>query len=381
MSEDRLEKIDNLLKKREADFPVRGEAFFASKKEIDEYAGHLLKSVGFEHCKPDKNLLEKIGKFVKNPIFICGPMKSGTSLVVNLLDGNKNIVALPGDSHYFRKFRNFEGDFSALVKYWVVRMINPTGQSPFWFLDRDGENYRKFLLYLHHFTTIEKMKPFLAVVAAVFAANPSQAENPLYFLEKTPNNENFADELLADFPEAKFIHVVRDPLSNIASLKKLFRFRKWKFSAPFLTTYIKNSWTKAEKNQKKIGKNAYHILRYEELLKNCPGEMEKVCLFLNIQYDENLCVPTINRRPAKANSMYKNERASGEIVTHKRDKWETELTDAEKRTIVSTLFSDAVSLGYDWNEKRVKKFFKPGYELFFKFLYFFYGFCARLKRI
>jgi hypothetical protein len=260
-------------------------------------------------------------------------------------------------------------------------MINPTGQSPFWFLGRDEENYKKFLLYLFFFSAVEKKSCFASVVSSVFAVNPNRPEDPLYFLEKTPNNENSAERLLADFPKAKFIHVIRDPLSNIASLKKLFKFRRWKFSALFLVLYIKNSWTKAEKNQEKFGKNTYFVLKYEELLKNCPAEMEKICWFLDIKYDENLCVPTTNRVPAKANSMYKSERISGEIVKHKVRKWETELTDMEKNIIVSALSSDAASFGYDWNGDDAKKYFKPVYAFLFRLLYSVYRFYIRLKNV
>jgi len=381
MPADQLEKINILLEKRETAYPVRNETFFELKREIDNYTDHLTKTIDLENWKPDKSILEKIGRFVENPIFICGPMKSGTSLVVNLLDGNRNIVALPGDSHYFRKFRTSGKYFYALAGYWITRMINPTGQSPFWFLGRDEENYKKFLLYLHYFTAVEKKSPFVSIASSVFAANPNRPEDPLYFLEKTPDNENSVRSLLTDFPKAKFVHITRDPLSNIASLKKLFKFRGWRFSAFLLAMYAKNSWKAARANQKVAGKDAYILIKYEDLLKSCREEMEKICRFLNIQYDENLCVPTINRQPAKANSMYKDERASGEIVKNKGNKWEAELTDTEKSVAVSALFSDAVSAGYAWNEERIKKFFKPHYAFLFKFLFHFYRFYIRLKNI
>ena len=61
------------------------------------------------------------------------------------------------------------------------------------------------------------MEPFIAVVSAMYstAARENQTR---YWVEKTPGNEEYFDSILDRFPNAKFIHIIRDPLDNLVSL-------------------------------------------------------------------------------------------------------------------------------------------------------------------
>jgi len=157
-------KITNLLKLRAKEFPKKGPAFHKLQNLLEEYTKFLLKTK--YDLSIEKNVLEKKNfNFQKSPIFICGSMKSGTTLLLNLLD-SKKILTLPGDSHYFNiNFDKF--CFKDLATYWIKRLINPTGQPPFWFLGKNTDNYREFLNYLDNLEKSLNDK-FLAVVTAIY---------------------------------------------------------------------------------------------------------------------------------------------------------------------------------------------------------------------
>lgn len=52
-------------------------------------------------------------------------------------------------------------------------------------------------------------------------------DGPRYFLDKTPRYHYVVDELLATFPEAKFIFLWRDPLAVVASIVETWTAGRW----------------------------------------------------------------------------------------------------------------------------------------------------------
>jgi len=79
-------------------------------------------------------------------------MKSGTTLILNLLDNHTDIFALPGDSHFASSFDQWKNDdYSTIMDYWIHRLINPTGKEPFWFLGPDLSSLETFSKYLYYF--------------------------------------------------------------------------------------------------------------------------------------------------------------------------------------------------------------------------------------
>ncbi|MCF6366597.1 MAG: sulfotransferase [Bacteroidales bacterium] len=89
---------------------------------------------------------KRLDKIITRPIFICGNEKSGTTLLTQLLDGKSNIFALPGDTHFIRKYgENKKLNFENEAKHWTARMINPTGQAPFFPFGKSISVYQNFI--------------------------------------------------------------------------------------------------------------------------------------------------------------------------------------------------------------------------------------------
>jgi hypothetical protein len=130
-------KIENSLKKRWAEYPRKGAGYLRLTKCFNDFTDVLLKQIAKENCRYDNQRVDKIYDFVNSPIFIGGSMKSGTTLLSQLLDGNSELLVLPGDSHYFNNSDRFSNkDLKKIANYWVGRMISPTGKPPFWLLQK-----------------------------------------------------------------------------------------------------------------------------------------------------------------------------------------------------------------------------------------------------
>ena len=77
--------------------------------------------------------------------------------------------------------------------------------------------------------------------------------------------------------------------------------------------------------------------------------MESIATFLGIEMDKVLLKPTTNGLLTKSNSMFRDRLVKGKIATYTQSKWKEELTEKEKRVIITKLSTTSKKLGYYWN--------------------------------
>lgn len=70
----------------------------------------------------------RLAAFADRPVFLCGCMKAGTTLLTQLLDDHPQLMVMPGDSHLtdFIEQREYE----PLARHWLGRLVSPTGKTP-----------------------------------------------------------------------------------------------------------------------------------------------------------------------------------------------------------------------------------------------------------
>ena len=143
---------------------------------------------------------------------------------------------------------------------------------------------------------------YYAMFYAAFSINALEIGSRM-FVEKRPlDNEIGATLLAAEFPEAKFIHIIRDPRTRYLSAK-MRRIRRNKgiykvvddfAGKDFATAHAEISMVSLElaRLNKIILKDRYHILRYEDLINNTEIEMRKIADFLEIEFEPGLLQPS-----------------------------------------------------------------------------------------
>lgn len=363
---EKIEAISRLLQERTAVFPVRDSSYERLSLALEEFADELLADLNSGTFNPESELAAQAWSLSESPVFICGSMKSGTTLLCHLLDSHPELLVMPGDSHYLELLKRWERtQFKEIASYWVHRLVNPTGQEPFWFFGREEGTFRLFLSYLDYFLRNSDRDPFVCVVMSFFAVDSliSSRSPRKYWVEKTPHNELHARALSRMFPRAKFIHVLRNPLNNIVSLRRLDTYREWRGSALDHARVIKGLFKAAQTNLEILGENRYLIIKYEDLTRSPSEVMNRICAFLGIQFDPVLLVPTENGRPAVSNSMFRNERVKGEISDRgNASRYQTELDGGEIQDIVTTLYAEALKAGYDWGSKEILQYRKTGFS-------------------
>jgi hypothetical protein len=300
------------------------------------------------------------------PIFVCGHPKSGTTLLMSLFDSHSQLVVYPIETFFFRGFipeirnRDLEEKLSLAQRYllhYIARNFNNPGNQNSGEVSQD----QRFLDYARmcelmlediNLNGIRHDGDFLsaAIYAYGLAHNKLSAET-LYWIEKTPYNEHFAELIFKWWPEAHCIHIVRDPRDNYLTYQ-----RKHKgLSAEDFSLGWNSSIKVGFDNRERYGKKKYMLLRYEELTTNTEKSLGKIIDFLGISDEKILRIPTSDGVPWEGNSQF-DEKFRG-ISTKPVGRWKRDLSGKNIEIIDSICAESMNNLGYEvQNRSRMKSF-------------------------
>ena len=231
----------NRLRKRELNYDI------SDDKDI-----HLLQKKIFKSNQVKVNQSSKT-KSISMPIFIVGMPRSGSTLVEQIISSHNKV-------------------FGAGELYDLSNAIKP--------IFRDHLNEKSITL---------KEKDFLSIREKYFNSVSRFNIQENIFTDKMPLNYQFIGFILSAFPEAKIVHVKRDPRAICWSIYKHY------FNAS------KNGWAYNQKDlgqfyslyddimvfwKEKFGDKIYDIC-YEELTSNQEKETRNLLNYCGLDWDDN----------------------------------------------------------------------------------------------
>jgi Sulfotransferase family len=158
---------------------------------------------------------------IREPIVILAAPRSGSSLLLAVLSAHPDLWSLYKESN-----RILEGPFHPRFRGWASNVLTEDdldAGSRAWLPRRlfdDAGNLER--LPLARFVPLRgRGRPWYS--AGIAMASRPLKRPPIRFVEKSPKNTLRIPFLRALFPDARFIHLTRDPAANIASL-----FRGWR---------------------------------------------------------------------------------------------------------------------------------------------------------
>ncbi|MBN1454521.1 MAG: sulfotransferase, partial [Anaerolineales bacterium] len=163
------------------------------------------------------------------------------------------------------------------------------------------------------------------------------------WVEKTPYNEHFAGQIFSWWPDARCIHVVRDPRDNYATYHR----KHPGLSVEAFSTSWNASLLSALQSQGRYGKERYHILRYEDLVSDSENTLQNITALLKIKDEQTLRQPTRNGVSWEGNSMF-NDRFSG-ISDKPLGRWRSQLSSSEVAIIETACRDGMRRMGYTPN--------------------------------
>jgi len=292
-------------------------------------------------------------ELARHPVCICGVHRSGTTLLQNLLDGHPDLVVLPSEGTFYTVLESklwalpANEQISFLASEWIRRLANPINQPPYWLLGHSTASHSPYVDFARYFiawwNVLDHKKnrhaPHLAVVLAY--ATCTNKLNAKHWVDKTPTNERFLKRIWKEMPDAKIIHIIRDPLDTLNSRKMMEpSIPVWSALADMKVSF------KVAAKQSQLNDPRYTLIRYEELCNEPQRILQRLGLFLNIPVTGSLTTPTVAGMPVKANSTFANTSPAGKILEPHQHRQLTVLSAAEHMQLAAYLNAVGQKLNY-----------------------------------
>lgn len=244
-------------------------------------------------------------------VFVIGAPRSGTTLLQNIIASHDELFSIEGETGIF----SYQNLFAKNRKHFGL----------------SDEEIEKIM---------SESKDIVDFFQKGINVISKQNGNKI-FIEKTPQHILYLEFLLKHFPNAKFVHIVRDGrdafcsarkhsgIQQNTSLKRYVNYWKKCVSCPMLT---KNT-------------SALYTVKYEDLSNNPKVEIEKVMKFLALSFQEKQVNPNSFGMDKRADCK-EFEMLKSPISPKSVNKWKTELTDEEKKIFLEKVSRQLMFYGY-----------------------------------
>jgi hypothetical protein len=263
----------------------------------------------------------------ERPFFVVGCPRSGTTLVRTILDGHSRL-SIPPESHFVLALtrRGLRGAAT-------LDDILAHPQLAAWDVDEEA---------LRH--SVERAAPasYPELVSAVFDWYAASQGKPRWG-DKTPGYVSYLGQLLKVFPDAQFVHVLRDGRDAVASLSE----QAWGPKRPVVgALWWRRKVGAGRRAGARMGPDRYLELRLEDLIADPEREVGDLCAFLGEEFE-----PGMLDFPARARSLF----AEDDVVTTRvrqplapgvRD-WRAGMSVREQRAVEALCHRQLERLGYE----------------------------------
>ena len=318
--------------------------------------------------------MTEITKKLSRPVFICGPSRSGTTLM-SWTFRNQLKIAFVDETHYFDHLR----------KSYSSRLDRPLTESE---LD-EFETYFFKTMWMYRKAQFGKNKLYNRIDPAVvrqrcidLGGRPDDFFTA-YCLEyhagcgghgwgeKTPRHVFLIDEILEAYPDAAIVCMIRDPRAVVASFKDWHknkivtddegvtrkgeqRKRVEKVFHPItISALVKGAFRAAQKSAEKYGSENVRILRFEDLIESPTEMLTDLAEWLDI--DPNDIDP--DNMPVSNSSYAKSgAKESKGMNPEALSRWRKTLAPAQIRIVEKTASKMMRDAGYELTNTKASPF-------------------------
>ncbi|HEV2488861.1 MAG TPA: sulfotransferase [Candidatus Acidoferrales bacterium] len=272
---------------------------------------------------------------MREPFFIVGAMRSGTTLLRLMLVGHPRL-AIPPESHFLPALLEFE-DSSGQLAINRERVIN-------WLISHQRlADFGLTTLWMR--TTLSTLEPFTtSTIGYALFAEYARREGKARWGDKTPRYRSFIPQLSRLFPEAKFIHVLRDGRDTaLSAWRAQFGPRTWPAAVHDWRVAIRD----VRKGQRSISAESFLEVRYEDLIANPQAVLTQICNFLNEEYDPKMLhFSDAAEREVPAWESAWHSKLQKPLDANNTGKWKTELTPEQLLFFEQVAAKELAAAGY-----------------------------------
>jgi len=214
----------------------------------------------------------------ERPVFMLGAERSGTTLLMAML-GCHPRIAVPEVVWYYPRFRPYlytYGDLTDAANFHTLAAEMVFGlKTPFWGMRVNPPTI------VDEIVDAVRERSFAGIYCAMFERYAREVGGKPRWGEKTPYNLFFVKQILEDFPNAQFIFITRDGRDASADYLESGFGPTNIFCAAEVWKLCQNAvvpW------RKKLARDTWLDVRYEDLAREPERTLRGVCRFLGEEY-------------------------------------------------------------------------------------------------
>lgn len=233
--------------------------------------------------------------FTLKPIFICGCGRSGTTLLGSLLGSHSNCIATPESQFIFDLIQGSHLSANITIEPdQVIKQLSKHWRFKLWNLKLSTNDFK-----------IKEINTYSELIQFIVNTYASQNDKPnaSYWIDHTPEHIQHIATLMKLFPEAKFIHIIRDGRAIASSVLNL----DW--GGLHTIPQIAQWWVRqigyglAAENY--LGKAISKQVKYENLLLKPEETLKEICTFIGINYQVKMLKGNDYKVPSYTESQHK----------------------------------------------------------------------------
>jgi len=292
-----------------------------------------------------------------NIVFMLGVGRCGSYLVRGILDWHEQVLVLPIGCKFYDIWK--ENNFDLIIKNDPEKLKSFFNYSKLKWFSKNNAFYHKYLNKTYDFSNINWEK-FVSSFRKHIKTNELTRRNVFLavfraYQDATGNRKakviiasalysDFTEEILKDFPNARFMHIVRDPRANISSLKAIA-----------LSSYATFDFIRIIKSMTNImrmfHKNNGFVLRCEDVILSPVPTIQNLAKWLEIDFNDSLLKLTTAGKPYTGASNFHNRQLT-DFEKEPVDRWKKVLTKHEIRMIEFLFAKSMRKFGYQLLYKR-----------------------------
>jgi hypothetical protein len=271
---------------------------------------------------------------IDDPVYVAGVERTGTSLMFALLASHPGLAMTRRTNlwtYFYDQFGDLASDANLDTCLNLMRSYKRLVA-----LDLDFDEIRT--------TFIGQPDRSYARLFAAIEGQYAARLGKVRWGDKSLHTERFTAQIIDAFPQARFVHMIRDPRDRYASVISRWKVRKGGAGAS-AAEWLESAQL-ATDNHRAFPAN-YLIVRYEDLSARPEDTMRKVCEFIGEDYDPGMLSMegAARFREAGSNSSY-GPLEVGAISTASIGKYREILDPGETRFMERKLADHMTALAY-----------------------------------
>ena len=273
------------------------------------------------------------------PIFIIGAQRSRTTLLRYILSSHPRIY-VPPESNFIPRYFSMSPD-GIIPRERAIQIVEGILKYRMFFKDWIGEKPDPV-----QFVEALPSRTPAGILDALYSHYAELHESTRWG-DKSPIYCDYIDLLAAIFPQAQFIHIIRDGRDVALSMLKAYHRPRFFYVDIY---YAARVWQQRVINARNSGQlvspENYYELHYENLVAKPVEEIKKICKFLGESFHQEMIEPDeVARNYYHSKGIHSGTRKP--LNTESVGVWKASMTDEDQRLFQNIAGSLLVDLGYD----------------------------------